>query len=119
MHRLGHIRAGRDNSGCTVKELREIAIFPGNFTQNLDFSRQIFEKFKFFSGKFLKNLNFFRQFNFFLDFPGKNCSFTASSGQIVQFLFKSHHFRTYFLYMIRYNNISPPDYDPLPIIWWL
>jgi len=37
-----------------------------------------------------------------------NCSFTAGSGQIILFLFKSHHFRTYFLYMIRYNNISRP-----------
>jgi len=34
------------------------------------------------------------------DFPGKNWSFTAMSGQIILFLFKSHHFRTYFLYMI-------------------
>src|SRR6218665_2407853 len=30
------------------------------------------------------------------------------------FLFKSHHFRTYFLYMIRYNNIVRPDHDARP-----
>src|SRR6218665_221695 len=33
-------------------------------------------------------------------------AFIATSGQIILFLFKSHHFRTYFLYMIRCNNIS-------------
>ena len=38
--------------------------------------------------------------------------FTATFGQIIIFLFKSHHFRTYFLYMIRYNNISRPVHDP-------
>src|SRR6218665_3930486 len=31
---------------------------------------------------------------------------------IILFLFKSHHFRTYFLYMIRYNNILRPVHDP-------
>ena len=34
------------------------------------------------------------------------------SGQIILFLFKSNHFRIYFLYMIRYNNISRPVHDP-------
>src|SRR6218665_3250513 len=50
---------------------------------------------------FFKNFDFFRQFLKKFDFPGKNCSFTATSGQIILFLFKSHHFRTYmyFLYM--------------------
>src|SRR6218665_1427509 len=33
-------------------------------------------------------------------------------GQIILFLLKIHHFRTYFLYMIRYNNISRPVHDP-------
>src|SRR6218665_1922016 len=65
------------------------------------------------------------------DFPSKNCPFIATSGQIILFLFKSNHFRTYFLYMIRYNNISRPVHDsnappappprppcdPLPKIW--
>ena len=32
--------------------------------------------------------------------------------KIILFLFKSHHFRTYFLYMIRYNNILRPVHDP-------
>src|SRR6218665_1034491 len=47
-----------------------------------------------------------------IDFPGKNWLFRAISGQIILFLFKSHHFRTYFLYMIRYNNILRPVHDP-------
>src|SRR6218665_2547443 len=71
--------------------------------KKIDFSRQISEKNSFFSG------NFTKQFRYF---PGKNWPFTATSGQIILFLFKSHHFRTYFLYMIRYNNISRP-HDPM------
>src|SRR6218665_3831622 len=69
--------------------------------KKFDFLRQIFEKFRFFQA-ILK----------IFDFPAKNCSFTATSGQIILFLFKSLHFRTYFLYMIRYNNISRPVDDP-------
>src|SRR6218665_3319963 len=50
-----------------------------------------------------------------IDFPGTNCLFTAISGQIFLFLFKSHHFQTFFLYMIRYNNILRPVHDsPCP-----
>src|SRR6218665_308795 len=60
------------------------------------------KKISIFPGKFTKNF----------DFSGKSCSFTATSGQIFLFLFKSHHFRTYFLYMIRCNNISRPVHDP-------
>src|SRR6218665_1403824 len=45
------------------------------------------------------------------------CSFTATPGQIILFFFRSHHFRTYFLYMIRYRNISRTTrsrpHDPL------
>src|SRR6218665_1624215 len=62
------------------------------------------------TGKFPKNFNFFRQLKN-SNFQAKNCPFTATSGQIVLFLFKSNHFRTYFLYMIRYNNISRPVHD--------
>ena len=51
----------------------------------------------------------------------QNRLFTAISGKIILFLFKSHHCRTYFLYMIRYNNILRPVHDPpttlLPKIW--
>src|SRR6218665_2028245 len=48
-----------------------------------------------------------------IDFPRKYCPFTATSGQIILFLIKSHHFRTYFLYLKRYN-ISRPVHDPPP-----
>src|SRR6218665_1278117 len=72
--------------------LRKISIFSGNFIQNSDFSWQISEKYRF--------------------SPGKNWLFTAISGQSILFLFKSHHFRTYFLYMIKYNNILRPVHDP-------
>ena len=89
---------------------REMSNFSGNFTQNFVFSRQIFERFR-----------FFRQFKK-IDFPCKICLFTATSGQIILFLFlfKSHQFRTYVLYMIRYNNILRPPQrppDPLSKIW--
>src|SRR6218665_3704973 len=61
-----------------------------------------FRKILTFSGNCSKNF----------EFPGKNCSFTAISGQIILFLFKSHHFRKYFLNMLRYNNISRPVHEP-------
>src|SRR6218665_2442678 len=54
---------------------------------------------------------------------------TATFGQIILFLFKSHHFETYFLYIIRYNSISRPVHDhttpcespttPQPKMWEL
>src|SRR6218665_192147 len=78
-----------------------------------------------FPGKFSKISISFRPFHTkILIFSCKNWSFTATSGQIILFLFKSHHFRTYFLYMISYNNMSRPvhdplrPHDPLPKIWW-
>src|SRR6218665_3879302 len=45
-----------------------------------------------FPGKFPKNFDFFKQFQKEIAFPGKNGPFTATSGQIILFLFKSHHF---------------------------
>src|SRR6218665_864806 len=58
------------------------------------------------------------------DLLGKDGPFTVTSGQIIISLFKSHLFRTYFMYLIRYklNNISRPPcelHDPLPKIWGL
>src|SRR6218665_1188317 len=63
-----------------------------------------------FPGIFLENSDFFRQFHKKYDFTGNNWLFTATSGQIILFLFKSG-FQTYFLHMIRYNNISRPVHD--------
>src|SRR6218665_1218012 len=81
--------------------VKNISIVPGKFPINFNFFRQ------------LKKILFSRQIsktNF--DFPGKNWPFTATSGQMILFLLKSDHFRTYSLYMIRYNNISLPVHDP-------
>src|SRR6218665_184508 len=87
--------------------------------KNVDFYRQISEKFQFFQAILQKNIKFSRQisgnFDFFrqlkkLIFQAKKCPFTATSDQSILFLFKSNHFRTYFL--IRYNNISRPVHDP-------
>jgi len=86
-------------------------IFPGKFLKNFDFSWQIFKKFRYFQADFRKISIFSGNFKFFSDFPGKNCSFTATSGQIILYLFKSHHFLIYFQYMIRYNNIWRPVHD--------
>ena len=77
------------------------------------------KKISIFQGK-IKKFDFSSNFTKKFDFPCINWSFTATSGQIIQFLFKSHHFQTYFLYMISYNNISRPPatlpttpHDPL------
>src|SRR6218665_1576913 len=70
--------------------------------------------FRFFQANFLKISLFSGNFTKKFNFPGKSWPFTATSGQIIPFLFKSHHFGTYFLYIIRYNrpNISRPVHDP-------
>src|SRR6218665_1114320 len=89
---------------------RKCSISSGNFTK----------KFRFFEENFRK-ISFFRKFKKKLEYPGKNWPFTATSWQIIIFLFKGHHFRTYFLHMIRYNNISGPVHAPpaipLPKNW--
>ena len=64
------------------------------------FYRQISEKFDFLfklSKNFIKILFIFQA--------------KIGHGKIILFLFKSHHFWTYFLYMIRDNNISRPVHD--------
>src|SRR6218665_1879056 len=71
---------------------QEISIFQGKFPTNFDFFRQFHKKFRFSRQKFLNDL-------FFL-LSRQNWPFTATSGQIIIFLLKSHHFRTYFLYTL-------------------
>ena len=93
-------------SGDRGSGLHKFQIFSGNFTKNI----------LIFPGKFPKKFDFFQAISQkYFDFPGKNWPFTATSEQIILFLFQSHHFRTYFLYMIRYNDrpISRPVHDPL------
>src|SRR6218665_370279 len=80
----------------------KISKFSGNFTQKFDFFQAHFRKISIFSGNFTKNF----------ELPAKNWSFTVNCEQIILLLFKSHHFRTYFLYIISYNNISRPVHDP-------
>src|SRR6218665_1237426 len=93
---------------------QKISIFSGNFTKNSIFQGKFpknfdllgnFKKISIFSENFQNISNFFGNFTKNFDFPTKNWLFTAISRQIILFLFKSHHFRTYFLYMIRYTNI--------------
>src|SRR6218665_3845773 len=45
-------------------------------------------------------------------YADKICHLQLNSKQIILFRLKSHYFRTYFLYMIRYNNVSRPVIDP-------
>jgi len=92
--------------------------------QSFDFSRQISKKFRFvqailqkisiFSKQILKKFRFLQAILKKINFSSKNWSFTATSSQIILLLFKSHHFRTYFLYKIRYNNISRPVHGRPP-----
>ena len=88
------------------------SISTGKFQKHFNFFRQFYKRIVLssFSGKFPKIVIF--QAIKEIDFPSKKCPFTATSGQIILFLFKSNHFRTYFLYMIRYNNMSRPVHDP-------
>ena len=98
------LKSGGRGSGSTEFQFfqanfREILIFSRQFHKKW-FFRQIFEKFRFFrqiffykcwffqgnfrkismfSGKFSKEFKFFRQLKK-IDFPGKNCSFPATSG---------------------------------------
>src|SRR6218665_2314033 len=86
--------------------------------KKIDFYRQISEKFQFFQAILQRIIEFCRQisenFDFFrqlkkLIFLANRFIYSYTSGQIILFLFKSNHFRTYFLYMIRYRpNISRP-----------
>src|SRR6218665_999125 len=86
------------------------SISTGKFPKNFNFFRQFYKRISSFAGKFPKIL-IFQAIEKIRFSKQKNCPFTATSGQIILFPFKSNHFRTYFLYMIRYNNISRPAHD--------
>src|SRR6218665_4040525 len=101
----GVVDPGKKISISTGKFPKKFQYFQAILQKNIEFCRQISENFDFFQA--IKKIRFSKQ---------KNCPFTATSGQIILFLFKNNHFRTYFLYMIRYNNISRPVHasnDPL------
>ena len=78
------------------------SIFRNKFAKNFDFFRVILYKMPIFTANFRKISIFQAKIGYLQLFLW----------QIILFLFKSHHFRTYFLYMIRYNNISRPVHDP-------
>src|SRR6218665_2071040 len=62
-------------------QVNKILNFPGKFPRYFDFFRQFYKKFRFFQANF-------RKFSIFsgnlkkINFPGKNCLFTATSAQI-------------------------------------
>ena len=87
-----------------------ISIFLVKFFKNFLFLKANFRKMSIFQANVQKISIFSGNLKKFY-FPGKNCSFTATSGQMILFLFKINHFRTYFLYMIGYYNISLPVHD--------
>jgi len=58
------------------------------------------KKSRIFHANFRKISIFMAIYNFPI-FQSKIAHFQPTSGQIILFLFQSHHFRTYFLYMIR------------------
>src|SRR6218665_3029238 len=93
------------------------SILPVKFSKNFDFPaknfRQINEKFRFFHVKIseIPILVIYSKMSFC---PDKICHLQLNSKQIILFRLKSHHFRTYFLYMIRCNNVSRPVLDPAP-----
>ena len=89
------------------------SIFSRQISDKFRFSRQIFRKFRFFQANFQK-ISIFQGNLETIFLPGKNCSFTTTSGQSFLLLFKSHHFRTYFLYMIRYSLIIFHDPSTTP-----
>src|SRR6218665_1251576 len=84
-------------------------IFKANYWKM--FSRQFQKENSIFPSKFPKSFDFFQGILIFFDFPSKISPFTATSGQVILFLFKSHHFRTYFLHMIIFHD---PSTTPLP-----
>ena len=103
------------------------ANFPGKFLKNFDFFRQFLEKISIFPGKFPKNFDFSGNFTKISNLQAKIDHLQLLLGKLFYFS-SSHYFRTYFLYMIRYNNISRSVHDlhdpscdppttPQPKIW--
>src|SRR6218665_3267129 len=101
-------------SGGSWIRVKKISISTAKFPKNFNCFRQFYKRISSFAGKFPKILIFFRQLKTSI-FQAKNCPFTATSGQIILFLFKSNHFRTYFLYMymIIFHDPSTTPTTPL------
>src|SRR6218665_1254138 len=78
---------------------RKISILSGNFTKEYRILQANFRKFQFFQA--IKKIRFSKQNIYIYSYLWANYSISL----------QSNHFRTYFLYMIRYNNISRPVHD--------
>src|SRR6218665_588301 len=93
-------QSGLKSGGSWIR-VRKISNFSGYLTK----------KFRFFQANYRK-ISIFQE-------NKKNSNFQAKIGHLQLLLgklfclFKSHHFRTYFLYIIGYYNISRPVNDPL------
>ena len=108
-HTLPQLRqSGLKSEGLWIRVKK--SIFHCTFLENFDFFRKFTKKFDF-TDKFLKSLivlgNFTKQIRFSEKIPNylfslknfqlfrQNWLITATSGQIILFLFKTYHFPTY------------------------
>src|SRR6218665_3645420 len=96
----GVVDPGQKISISTGKFPKKFQYFQAILQKNIEFCRKISENFDFFQA--IKKIRFSKQKIVHLQLP---------LAKIILFLFKSNHFRTYFLYMIRYNNFSRPIHD--------
>ena len=71
-------------------------------------------KFRFFQANFRKISIFFRQFHKKFWFSRQKLAIHSYFWANYSISLQSHHFQTYFLYIIRCNNISGPVHDPCP-----
>src|SRR6218665_2064324 len=82
--RQSGLKSGGRGSGS-----KKFRFLQANFRKNLiTFFRQFYKRIS-----ISENFDFFRQLKKTI-FQAKNCLFTATSGQIILFLFKSNRFRT-------------------------
>jgi len=87
---LIHRRQSGLKSGGSWIRVKTFPIFSGNSTK-IRFFKANFQKSSIFSGNFKTNSTF----------QAKIAHLQLLQGKLFYFLFKSHLFRTYFLYMIR------------------
>ena len=106
---------------------QKISTFPGRFR----FFQANWQKISIFPGKLTKNFDYYQAklsewpflviYSKMSIYPDNICHLQLNSRQIILFRLKSHHFRTYFLNMISYNNVSQLVHDPpaipQPKIW--
>src|SRR6218665_2170171 len=87
-------QSGLKSGGSWIR-VKKCQFLQANFQKFSLFSFNFTKEYRVLQAKLIsENFDFFRQLKRF-DFQAKNCPFTATSGQIILFLFKSNHFRTY------------------------